>query len=344
MIVSIEHDGDLYHPALTSVVCSSTFPFSHPISTITCIAEMHFKIDDVVRIGDIFHGRIIGINSNSKFMTITCRGHSQELNHKYITQDYNQTGISSGDILKHLIDTYLDRIVSGTMLGDTISNYNLLGNQANIFDALKTIEIYDSNHRIVEDVAYTDNKFTSYTVNWMPLPSTSIMTLVDGAQNILDINFQTSGQEIRNKIHIFGGVIEDPTTGVTTQFDGFAEDSISQSKYGTREFLFCDRSFDSDLMCQTVAQGLVNRDCEPKITGTITILGAEILPGDLVTCEFPIHLEGEKISGDYRVVRVRHQLNPWVTTISVGQFIKTSTEIIAESVNKHRLNNLNSIV
>jgi len=342
--VSVEHESSIYHPRVISATSTSTFPFSHPVASIKCVAEKHFRVDDIVRIGDIFHGRIINLLTDGHTMQISCRGHSQELNHKYVTGDYTQTGVTSGDVLEYLIYTYLTRLTSGTLQGDTITSFNISANQANIYDVVKNLEVYDSNHRLQVVTQYTDNHYTSSQVNWLPLPTVSNLILSHNSAGVLGANYKAIGTEIRNKIYIFGSVSEDPATGISTQKYGFAEDTPSQNKYGVREFPYCDHALDDDAMCTTMAQGLVNQNSMPKLNGSVTMAGTIIYPGDLVTCDFDMYLDGERFEGEYRVVRVDHRMSPWLTTVTLGQYVKSEGEVIADSVNNHRLNNLNSIL
>lgn len=314
------------------------------MATVQCHPEPHITVDDIVRIDDLFHGRITEIHPDVETMNIVCRGHTQEMNHRYLPISYVQTGATSGDILQYLIETYLDRICAGEIMqGKQIQDFRLSAHQTNIFDALKTIEIYDAEHRLVERPIYDNGLLTAFSLEWKVLPTVPRMELMYRAPHIHDVVFQVISHEIHNQVKIFGNVTED-SNGASSQYHGQAVDENSQSQYGVREYTYCSHTYNSNSMCQYIAQGIIDRDTRPKLNGTISMQGVDIIPGDLVFCDFPVFIEGKQIQGNYRVMRVTHQMNPWVTEIDVGQSVRSANELLIAAMNDHRLSNLDAIL
>ena len=343
-MISIEHEGNLYYPNIFSADMISTFPYTIPSANITCSVMDHIKTDDIIRIDDLFHGRIINISINNEEMTLDCAGHASELDFTYITTEYDGSGLTSGSILEHLISTYCNRILPGTFQGNIIHDFEMSANKRTVYDSLKQIENLDKDFRLSLAVDYNNGTLNTVTANWKALPSTTSYQAMYKSKNVIDYYFESLSNNLFNKIEVFGNTVEDPTAGTTTQYKGAAEDTYSQGLYGTRQFFTFDGSLDNDEICYYVAHGLIDKFSMPMITGTITLLGSYIKPGDLINLDFPVIIEGQKIKGLYRVSLVSHSLFPWTTTINIGPLSISPGDMMQTLINRQRLENLNSVI
>ena len=343
-MISIEHEGNLYYPNIFSANIGSTFPYTIPSANITCSVMDHIKTDDIIRIDDLFHGRVINISINNDEMTLQCAGHANELDFTYITTEYDGSGQTSGSILEHLISTYCSRVNTGTFQGNIIHDFEMSANKRTVYDALKQVENLDKDFRLSLDVDYNNGTLNTVTADWKALPSTTSYQALYKSKNVLDYYFESLSNNLFNKIEVFGNKVEDPTAGTTTQYKGAAEDTYSQGIYGTRQFLTFDGSLNNDEICYYAAQGLIDKFSMPMITGNITLLGSHIKPGDYINIDFPVIIEGQKIKGLYRVTSVAHSLFPWTTAIQIGEIGVSPGDLLQTLINRQRLHNLNGVI
>lgn len=346
MNIEIERSGLVHTLDVASFSTSSTYPYSIPVCDIACAEQPHINIGDNVHVYsggiDLFSGTISNMSTSGGNMNIGAVGHLSELSYKYVTTQINGAGQTSGDVIGHILDTYCDGLNSAAMTGNELVGLYVSANRRTVLDIFDTIQTIDPVHRLIADVTYKRGVHDRTYVSWIPLDNKARVCINEGASNVLNVSASVDSSNLSNSVKIFGTVVEDGT-GNTTQYVATSSDMISQNKYGVREYIYTDTSLNSAELCQGVADGIINLYANPIISGTITVTGMHISPGDMVDINTNVRINGENVIGKYRVRNVTHHYAPWSTSITFGDTVPVYS-VIESMVNKFRINNLNSVV
>lgn len=352
--ITVEHNSSLYHPKLISANISSTFPLSHSVADIQISNDgtIHFIPDDIIRVQykrsdnwiDLFEGRINEIISTFSHKQLFSIGHTEEMSYKFITEDYTGVGSGSGDLILDLITTYLSRISDNGYIvtGSTIAEFDIAKNRKNIMDIVKKLESIENYQYIFSIITdYNNGLLNTVSAKWSSVPPvpTSKVTATENAGNVISASFSENISDLYNRILIFGNTYDSDTK----QYNSIAEDSYSQSLYGTRQFILVDKSLDSQVLCESIAEAIIQRYSMPVIIGDLDLTGVDVHVGELLACKFPsLHAGGKSIEGNYRIQKVSHSISSsgWKTQLNSGELQYGIDEMISGLINKNRANNL----
>lgn len=355
--VIVEHNNSLYHPKLISTNITSTFPLSHPVADIQISNEgtAHFIPDDIVRIQykrseswvDLFEGSINEIISTFSHKQLFSIGHTEEMSYKFITENYTGSGSGSGYIISDLITTYLSRITGDgdIEIGSTISEFDIAKNRKNVMDIVKKLESIE-NYKYIFSIKtdYNNGLLNTVSAKWSTVSQVPIskLTAYEKARNVISASFSENISDLYNRVLIFGNTYDDDTQ----QYNSIAEDTQSQNVYGIREYIIVDKSLDSQVLCEAIAESIIQRYSIPVIIGDLDLSGIDVQVGELIACKFPsLHAGGKSIDGNYRIRKVSHNISRagWITKLNVGELRYGVDELISGLINKNRSNNLGLI-
>ena len=353
-----------YYPIINDCITNAEYPFSCSVASVelattSTVQREHLapiRCDDIIRVQvsekltpeqdvtwfDIFEGRIMDITSNFDSMRLDCRGHEEELVYRAVTSDYSSSSNTTGTIVDALVSTYLTRITDATTSlidasnSSTLTAYNVQQNTKYVTDAIKELEELEGySYRFSVVPHYTSGLLDAVYASWQPLSSvaTQKLKIIESTPRFVNAYFKASISSLVNDVTVYGA-------SGTPQKVGTDTDTISQTAYNTRHHVETDTTLTTDSLCGDLASAILEKFNNPLISGQATVkLCPYVYPGDLVYCKIPsIYVNGSYIDGNYRVVRVQHNVKEDTTVLDLGEIIVSSPwQIVQGFHTKNRL-------
>ena len=306
------------------------------------------RFDDIIRVlvstrystsekivwEELFSGRVQNLSrdfrSNNN-ITLECVGHIYEAEYALLTvaRDYTTStdaktiisDITSGGKMGRVV--YNDATVLASQM---IEQYNVVPKQVSCADVFADLEKMSGYKWMIDakPVYYSDGSLNTCYLIWKPLDSTvtDSYKIIEGTRRLLSAKFDVIGEGVRTFIYVNGKAytktnadgtpVTDADGNITQyQYNGWATNSAAVAKFGNRYDFHSYEWARSNLMCQTIALGLLEESKQEAISGQVTLLGTpQAKKGQLIYCKIPSQeTNGISIDRNFTVYRVRHSLS-----------------------------------
>jgi len=356
-------DGTKYYPVLSSCITNEEYPFTCSVATLslatnTTVARAHvapIQCDDVIRVQvseiidqskpavwqDIFQGRIMETEARFNALWLNCRGHEEEAIYRIVTSNYTGSSVTTGAILTSVVTSYLTRISDNSLIdtsdSSTLTSYNVKADTKYVADVIRELEELEDYGYIFSVQPHYDSagNLDATYASWQPLQDTPTdkLKIVEATPRFISAYFKTSISSLVNDVTVYGA-------SGSPQKVGTSSDATSISEYNTRHHVESDTTLTTDVLCSSLAGAMKNKFKDPLVSGQATVrLCPQIRPGDLVYCKIPsLYVNGSQVNGNYRVVRVSHDVSLDQTTLDLGEVVVSSPwQIVQGFHTKNRL-------
>jgi len=253
---------DKYHPKITSVYISSTFPWTCPTATVVINTNIStgsagyvppIQVDDIIRVQvnvmyssdekpvyqDIFEGRIMKMEvslGKDNPTTLQCRGHAEELLYRMVTADYSASSTTTGAMLSALL-TYLSRLTNDSPSlidssgSSSIASYNIKDDTKFMVDVVRefeALEAYEYIFSVIPEYDSSDN-LSDVFASWqsVPLVASSTVQIIEGTSRLLTASFSDSIEQLVEHVSVYGETGTPQKTGISIFFQSRLRHTIS---------------------------------------------------------------------------------------------------------------------
>jgi len=289
-------------------------------------------------------------------ITLECVGHIYEAEYALLTvaRDYTTptdaktiiSDITSGGKMVRVV--YNDATVLASQI---IEQYNVVPKQVTCADVFADLEKMSGYKWMIDakPVYYSDGSLNTCYLIWKPLDSTvtDSYKIIEGTRRLLSAKFDVIGEGVRTFIYVNGKsytktkadgtpVTDADGNIMQYQYNGWATDSAAVAKFGYRYDFHSYEWARSNLMCQTIAEGLLAESKQEAISGQVTLLGTpQAKKGQLIYCKIPSQeTNGISIDRNFTVYRVRHSLsrNGFTTSLDLDSIKPDAYDYINKNI------------